>query len=195
MLIVLCALAGAAVAGVLVARGGGGETTTAMPTTGQYAPIKPPKHAIPLVSGVLLGDPDPGGVGGDLELLLTPLKGAHRYQVSVTNTSSIGFIHAFEWFPPPGVSIVKVVGSSSGRCELAGNTGFGGNQFKNLLLYPRVLCEGLNLKPPTCICRADGGSESFSFVADRDMIGGTATARSMTPVLKVIPAYPQAPDK
>jgi len=194
MLVALCALAGVAVAGVLVGIGLGEDGSgprRALPTTGPYAPIKPPRHAIPVVSGVLLDDADPGGVGGDMELLLTPLRGAHHYQVTLTNTSSIGFIHAFEWYPPPGVQILKVTGSSSGNCSLTGTSGFGGNQFKAVKLFPRIYCRNLNLEPPTCTCRADGGAEKFSFVADRDMQGGSVTARSMSPVLEIIPAYPK----
>ena len=40
--------------------------------------------------------------------------------------------------------VVKVLGSSEGRCRLTGLTGFGGNQFPTLVLYPNIFCDQLD---------------------------------------------------
>jgi hypothetical protein len=151
---------------------------------------------VPLVGGVLLGELDPG-TGGDLQMILSQAARPHHYQLTVTNSSGIGFVNAFQWLPPAGVQIVKVTGSSSGHCKLAGTSGFGGNQFKTVLLYPNILCDNINLKPPTCTCRGDGGSETISFIATQELglHQGVASVISMTPVLKVVPSHVQPEDK
>ena len=81
-------------------------------------------------------------------------------------------------------------GSSDGQCALTGLTGFGGNQFKTVLLHPNIECGKVNLKPPSCTCLGDGGSITISFTADRDMPAvGTARMISATLVLDPIPSY------
>ena len=73
--------------------------------------------------------------------------------------------------------IVKLLGSSEGHCTLTGLTGFGGNQFPTLVLYPDVLCEKVDLKPPSCTCQGDGGAVTISFVTDEDYGGGAGELR------------------
>jgi len=146
VLVGVCALAAIGVAvGFLVA--GGSSGPAALPTTGQFAPITVPKSRIPLVGGVLLGDPEVGGIGSDLGLTLNRAPGRNHYRITVSNTSSIGVVNSLQWFPPPGVKILAVTGSTAGRCGLSGTTGLGGNLFKNVVLYPNIRCDDVNLKP------------------------------------------------
>jgi hypothetical protein len=191
----LLAVAGAAVA-ILATRGGDG--TVALPTTGEYVPIAPPKITVPLVGGVLLGDLPRAGVGGDLDVLLTLGQRPRQYQLTVTNISSIGFVKAFQWFPSSELRILEVTSSTSGRCRLSGTRGFGGNQFKTVLLHPNILCDQVNLKPPTCTCMSDGGTETITFVAAQDKVfgsGGQARVMRMRPIVDIIPSYVQPEQK
>jgi hypothetical protein len=89
------------------------------------------------------------------------------------------------------VHIVKVLGSSDGHCAAAGLTGFGGNQFRTVVLFPNIFCDRLNLKAPSCTCLGDGGSMTLSFVTDKDLGGslGDASMRTATLVFKRIPGY------
>ena len=53
----------------------------------------------------------------------------------------------------------------------------------------------MNLKPPTCTCRGDGGRVVISFTADKSTgLGGAVRIDTGTPVLKAIPSYVQTPD-
>ena len=182
---------GAVVAALVVSSGD--SSPSAVPTTGQYAPISVTRPKINTAGGAILNDPD-AGVVSDLTTSVTQLPGVHRYRITVTNSSAVGFIDSFQWYPPSGVRIVKVTGSSVGHCGLTGLTGFGGNQFGSVLLYPNITCQKVDLKPPSCTCTGDGGSVDISFVADRVM-GGTGFARLISArlVLKLIPSYLQAP--
>jgi len=174
-------------AGFTVARGGGGSS--ALPTTGQYAPIHVSRQKVTSIGGGLARDLD-AGVQTYLSTQLQQLPGQRRYSVRILNTSNLGFIDAIQWYPPVGVRIVRVTGTSAGRCELTGLTGIGGNQFATVVLYPNVECRQVNLKPPTCTCLGDGGSFSISFVADRNMpSSGVARAMSARLVVKPIPSF------
>ena len=116
------------------------------------------------------------------------IKLVRTYRLTVTNTSDIGYLNAFQWYAPSGVQIVRVTSASAGRCHSSGTTGFGGSQFATVVLNPNVVCTGLDLKPPSCRCRNDGGSMVVSFVTSRILPGGGLTrVTSMTPILKIIP--------
>jgi hypothetical protein len=154
------AVAGAVTAAVMVADGAGGSPTAA--TTGSNAPIKISRQRIRQVGGGISGDVD-AGVLTNLSTMLTQLGGRHHYGITITNTSNLGFIDSLEWYPPIGVRIVKVTADSQGRCRLTGVTGIGGNQFKTAVLYPNIVCENVDLKPPSCTCLGDGGSVTFAF--------------------------------
>src|SRR5262245_52811518 len=145
----VCALAGVAVISVLAGFAASGSfpwsgSRTAlppMPTTGDYAPITIPKPVFRF--GV---DPDSTSRQGQ-ELQTSLMRsGPHRFQLTISNASSIGFINSFSWSPPPGMSVVKVTGSSAGRCTLAGTPGYGGKQFSIVVLNPKISCDGLRLK-------------------------------------------------
>ena len=139
--------------------------------------------------GLILNEPD----SQDQDWLtsgLSPLPGKHRAQATVTNASNIGFINSFEWYPPTGVQIVKVLGSSEGHCVLTGLSGFGGDQFRTVLLYPNIFCDGVALRPPTCTCTGDGGSMTISFVLSTDATAsGAARVVTASPTLKIIPSF------
>jgi hypothetical protein len=175
-----------AVAGFALGRGG---ETAAMPTTGQLAPITVSRQRVGSLGAGLPTDVDPS-VQANLSTMLTRLPGRHHYGVTIANTSSIGLIDSLQWYPPTGVRIVKVTGSDVGHCELSGLSGFGGNQFKSVVLYPNILCNRVNLKPPSCTCLGDGGSVTVQFVADRDMgAAGVARMISARVVLRPIRSF------
>jgi hypothetical protein len=122
----------------------GGESDGGPPTTGPYAPIK----ASPMFRGEFQ-DPAAGIVSGADAGSLVRYRGKNRYQLVVTNTSSIGFINTFTWFPPDGMTIVGVTGSDQGDCGLSDGA---------------ISCT-LALRPPTCTCKGDGGSVTIGFAA------------------------------
>jgi hypothetical protein len=176
------ALAAAGVIGGIAASGGfsGSASLPPMPTTGDYAPISIPAP----VTGAI-ADPDSmARQGQELATTLTPGRTPHEFRVTVTNTSTIGFVNSFYWVPPSGMTLIKVVGSNSGHCIVDGSP------------TPKISCDGLKLKPPTCTCRGDGGELVISFLASKDpgMLAGSSAVVSATPVLKVIPAVPPGPD-
>jgi hypothetical protein len=188
VLVFAAAVVGIGVAVAAVGLGGnkaGGETAT----TGANAPLTVVKPPLIKDGGLILNEPD----SQDQDWLtsgLSPLPGGHRYRVTVTNASNVGFINSFEWYPPTGVRILKVTGSSAGHCVLTGLSGFGGDQFKTVLLYPNIFCDSLALRPPTCTCTGDGGSMTISFVLSTDATAsGAARVVSASPILKVIPSF------
>ena len=183
------AVAGVVVAVFIVNRNGGGASATA--TTGPYAPITVLRPKIYKMAGSVMNDPD-ASVATNLGTLASRLPGRNRYRITVTNTSNVGFVKSFQWYPPTGIHVVRVIGSSAGNCEVSGLTGFGGAQFKTVLLYPNVTCNRIDLKPPSCTCLGDGGAVGVSVVTDRPLVGiGSVTMISARLVLKPIPSYLQ----
>jgi hypothetical protein len=185
-----CILAGiGAIVAFAVVGSGSSRKDASLPTTGNYAPLTVWRPPIIRIGAVVMNDPE----SPPQQWLFTglrPLSGRNRYQVSLQNTSSVGSINSLQWFPPPGIQVARVLGSSTGHCKVGGVTGFGGNQFKGLLLYPNIVCDSLNLKPPTCTCKGDGGSITISFVLDRPTTSpGGSRVLTATPVLKAIPSY------
>ena len=189
----------AVIVGVAVGFGvGRGSSNPSLPTTGAYAPISVPKPLVPTLgfTGPVVADPDSMlRQGEDLQELLATAPGSgHRYTLTISNVSGIGYVDSLEWYPPTGVEIVKVIGSSAGHCAGSGTSGFGGNQFKTVVLDPDIVCTGLNLKPPTCLCTGNGGSVVITFIASAQLgLAGAARVESATPVLQNIPSYPGAP--
>jgi hypothetical protein len=174
--------------GVLVV---GHDSAERVPTTGQWAPISVARPKLPVIAGGIPVDIDPMVRRNDLATTLAVLPGRHRYRVTISNTSNLGAITSFEWYPPTGVHIVELIGSSEGNCTLTGLTGFGGNQFPTLVLYPDVRCENVDLEPPSCTCLGDGGTVTISFVTDEEYQGGGGDLRlrAATLVFDPIPAY------
>lgn len=186
--LVACAVA---VGGVIAAFVVGHESTARAPTTGPWAPISVARPNLPVIAGGIPVDIDPMVHRKDLTTTLEILPGTHRYRITISNMSNLGAINSFEWYPPTGVRIVKLIGSSKGNCTLTGLKGFGGNQFPTLVLYPDVRCENVDLEPPSCTCLGDGGAVTISFVTDKEYGGGPGDLRmrSATLVFDRIPAY------
>lgn len=165
--------------------------TTALPTTGLWAPLTVKRPSVPVIGGGIPVDLDPLIERRDFSTTLSPLPGRHRYRITISNNSSLGAVNSFQWYPPTGVRFVKLVDSSQGDCAIRAVTGFGGNQFPTVVLHSNVVCDKLDLKPPSCTCRGDGGVMTISFVTDKDIAGGDADIRVRTATLafKPIPAY------
>lgn len=185
--LVALALAVGVVAALVVTRDG---DQNAAPTTGQWAPISVKRPELPVIGGGLPVDLDPRVRRNDLTSTLSILPGERRYRITVSNVSSLGAINSFQWYPPRGVQIVEVIGSSEGNCAAAGRTGFGGHQFPTLILYPNILCDGLDMKVPSCTCLVDGGAVSISFVTDKELGGGgDLRVRNATLSFDKVPTY------
>jgi hypothetical protein len=194
-----CALVAGGVIVALVLTDGNGSTATTdaqkgtepTRTTGSWAPLTVTRPQVPVIGGGIPVDIDPVVIRTDLGTTLSFLPGKDRYQITVSNTSNVGAINSFQWYPPIGVHIVKVLGSSEGHCTAAGLKGFGGNQFRTVVLAPNILCTEVDLKPPSCTCLGDGGTMTISFVTDKDLGGslGDARMRSATVSFDRIPGY------
>lgn len=193
-----CAVAAAGVVAALVLTDGHGGTAKnahdsagITRTTGSWAPLTVTRPQVPIIGGGIPVDIDPVVIRTDLTTALSFLPGKDRYKITVSNTSNVGAITSLQWYPPLGVHIVKVLGSSDGHCTAAGLRGFGGNQFRTVTLSPNILCNGLDLKPPSCTCLGDGGTMTISFVTDKDLGGslGDARMRTATLVFDRIPGY------
>jgi hypothetical protein len=181
----LCVLIAVA---ALVTLGGGGSAKARTPT-GKPIFVHAPHSA--QIGGVYVDDVTTNLVGAPTVTLLR-LPGVNHYQLRVTNVSGIGFLNGFEWYPPVGLQIAKVLRTSVGHCVTSGTHGLGGSQFSTVVLNPDLACTEMNLKPPTCTCKYDGGSAEISFVTSGQALytGGSGASRmtSMTPVLKIIPS-------
>ena len=184
-------VAGAAIAAVLLTRDGSGSSQPPLPTTGQWAPIKVTRPDVPIIGGGIPVDIDPLKDWNNFATTLSSLSGTHRYRLNVSNVSSLGVINSFQWYPPPGVQIVKVVGSTRGHCTATGLTGFGGNQFPTVVLYPNILCDQVALKAPSCTCQGDGGTMDITFVTDKAIEVGSGDTKMRSADLQVdrIPAF------
>jgi hypothetical protein len=167
-------------------------TTGTAPTTGDWKPITVTRPKLPVIGGGIPVDIDPIVSRTDFNTTLFPV-GSGRYRMTIFNTSSLGAINSLQWYPPVGVRIMSVSGSSAGRCRLTGLGGFGGNQFPTVVLYPNIFCDRLDLTPATCICRGDGGSVSITFKTDKHLAvnDGDLRLRSATLVFDRIPLTPQ----
>ena len=167
------------------------ESTSLTRTTGLWAPITVVRPKVPIIGGGIPVDIDPVVSRTDLGTTLAPLPGTDRYRITISNTSNVGAITSFQWYPPPGIHIVKVLGSTEGHCTATGLTGFGGNQFRTVVLFPNILCDELDLKPPSCTCQGDGGTVAISLVTDKNLGGslGDVRMRTATIVFDRIPGY------
>src|SRR5580765_724129 len=72
---------------------------------------------------------------------LAPKQG--KYQIELENTSGVGYINAFAWVPPAGLSVTAVTKTSGGRCNVVEN---------------EIHCTGAKrgIAPPVCMCRTGG---------------------------------------
>jgi hypothetical protein len=118
--------------------------------------------------------------------VLRPL-GHGEYQLRVANTSGIGSIDSFLWAPPPGLRIADLTSAAGARCRLQSSGS--------------ISCAG-GLRPPTCLCRGDGGSVTIDFSAAGLRPSATSGRRmsvapegrlvitAMTPVARLVPSTP-----
>ena len=179
----VCALAvGGAIVALIVTEGGH-QTTPRASTTGPLSPITVKRPSVPIIAGGIPVDLEPVIEPKDFGTALTFLPGKHRYRITISNVSNLGAINSFQWYPPTKTHILKLLGSSAGNCTLRGLTGFGGNQFPGLVLHQNVLCDKLDLKPPSCTCRGDGGTMTISFVTDKEYLAGDVDLRVRTATL------------
>jgi hypothetical protein len=165
---------------------GGRSDESQMPTTGNYAPIKPSPILQANENGI-----DPGVLSRSGSDMLTVIQRIGQYKANrinhyrlvVTNTSSIGSVNTFNWHPPRGMTVIDVTGSSTGRCWLGNG---------------RIVCQAL-LRPPTCTCRGDGGKMTIDFTAQirpngtgnqPGFVGASLNVLTQTPVPYVIPSSP-----
>jgi hypothetical protein len=184
VVVVACAVAVSGVIVALVITKGGHENTTLAyqstelaPTTGSWAPITVARPKVPIIAGGIPVEIDPTATrNADFSTTLFHL-GPRRYRMTIFNTSSLGAVKSLQWYPPVGVHVLKVLGSTHGRCTLTGLTGFGGNQFPTVVLNPNILCDRLDLKPPSCTCLGDGGDVAISFVTDKEIAVGEGDLR------------------
>jgi hypothetical protein len=190
VLAVCAVVVAGAIAALLLTRGGH-EATPPLRTTGGYAPITVVRPKVPVIAGGIAVDLEPLIERKDLGTALTILPGVHRYKLSVSNVSTLGAIHSFQWYPPTTLHIVKLLGNTGGACALRGLKGFGGNQFPTLVLHQNVLCDRLDLAAPSCTCRGDGGTMTISFATDKEFDAGDVDlrVRTATLVYKPIPTY------
>ena len=130
------------------------ESSGLAPTTGVWAPITAARPKVPVIGGGIPVDIDPLIDAERLQHDADCPPAPHRYRMTIFNNSNLGAINSFQWYPPAGVRILKLVGSTEGHCTLTGLTGFGGNQFPTVVLYPNILCNKLDLKPPSCTAGA-----------------------------------------
>ena len=204
IVVVVCALAVGGVIAALLITGDGHKSTTdptttaavqttgVAPTTGDWAPITVTRPKLPVIGGGIPVDIDPIVSRTDFNTTLFPV-GPDRYRMTIFNTSSLGAINSLQWYPPVGLRIVKVLGSTAGRCVLTGVSGFGGNQFPTIVLYPNIFCDRLDLKPATCICRGDGGAVTITFRTNKHLAvnDGDLRLRTAAVAFERIPLTPQ----
>jgi hypothetical protein len=179
----VCALVvGGAIAALIVTHGGQ-QTTPRASTTGLFAPLTVAKPNVPVIGGGIPVDLEPVIEPKYFGTELTFLPGTHRYRLTISNASNLGAINSFQWYPPINTHIVRLLGNSEGTCTLRGLKGFGGNQFPTLVLHQSVFCGRLDLKPPSCTCRGDGGAVTISFVTDKEYLAGDVDVRVRTATL------------
>jgi hypothetical protein len=172
----MCALAIVGVVAALVLTDGGQQTARAA-TPDPLAPYTVTRPAVPVIGGGIPIDLDPLIEPKFFETALTYLPGKNRYRLTISNASSLGAITSFQWTPPITTHILKLLGNTGGTCTLGGLKGFGGLQFPTLVLHQNVLCDRLDLKPPTCTCRGDGGAMTISFVTAKQYLAGDVDLR------------------
>jgi hypothetical protein len=137
---------------------------------------------------------DPGDTGerqglGDAVTVITFLDIPRGlYQLSVENTSGLGYINTFTWVAPENMNITQITSSEGGKCTLvAGNISCRGG--------------GKGIAPPKCTCQA-GGTLTVNFTATGlsptynghyytwyGIEGGWLHLTSMTPVPYHIPSF------
>src|SRR6188768_264029 len=94
--LVACVVVVGVIAAVIVMKDG---DESAAPTTGEWAPITVTRPNVPIIGGGVPVDIDPMVHRDDLSTTITPLPGTHHYGITVSNTSDLGAINSFQWYP------------------------------------------------------------------------------------------------
>ena len=187
---VCAAIVGGVVAALVLTTDDSGSSTR-LSTAGEFAPLTVSRPDVPIVGGGIPVDIEALKERKDFGTTLVSLPGKHQYEITFINISDAGVINSFQWYPPTGVHVTKLLRSSRGNCTLTGLTGFGGNQFPGVVLYPNILCEGVDLEPPTCTCLGNGGSVSIAFTTDEAVavVAADIKLRTATLVFDRIPGF------
>ena len=189
--VVVCAAVVGGVVAALVLTTGVSDSSARRPTTGEWVPLTVLRPEVPIIGGGIPVEVEPVKERKDFDITLVNLPGKHQYEITFINISDAGVINSFQWYPPLGVRFTKLLRSSRGHCTLTGLTGFGGNQFPGVVLYPNILCEGVDLEAPTCTCLGNGGSMSIAITTDVALKSIAAEVRLRTATLAFdrIPAF------
>ncbi len=181
--VAVCAAIVGGVVAALVLTTGASDSSARLPTTGEWAPLTHSRPKVPIIGGGIPVELEPLKERKDFGTTLVTLPGKHHYEITFINISDAGVINSFQWYPPLGVHVTRLLRSSRGHCTLTGLTGFGGNQFPGVVLYPNILCEGVDLEAPTCTCLGNGGSLSIAFTADAEVKAIAAAIKLRTATL------------
>jgi hypothetical protein len=100
--------------------------------------IADPRHVFNVRAN---GTTYPTKVGGADSITTLRLLHGKSYELTLLNTSGVGFIHTFTWIPPTGWTVNSLSNVSGAKCKVAAGT---------------LSCVGL-VEPPTCLCAGDGG--------------------------------------
>ena len=119
-----CALAvGGAIAALIVTSGGHRDAACVdNRAAGRRSPSRDP--SVPIIGGGIPVDLEPVIEPKDFSTTLTFLPGKHRYRITISNVSNLGAINSFQWYPPTGAHIVKLLGSTAGQLHPPGPDGF-----------------------------------------------------------------------
>jgi hypothetical protein len=135
-------------------------------------------------------DPDEMDRGGSNVDDTVRFLGDGRYQLTVQNVGSLGYINSFTW-NAPNIVITKVIGSSSGTCT-AGPERTVSTQYGNLP-EASVSCAGMAISPPKCSCQV-GGTATVTFyghpiVSTKHVYYGVAYSRIVLGGLTLVPYH------
>jgi hypothetical protein len=99
--------------------------------------INVPQHA-ELAAGV---DPDDTAASSTQFDTAVRFLGGGKFELTVTNSSDLGFVNSFTWVHPPQMTITAVKGSTTGTCRIVRGD---------------IACEGMAISPPKCTCLGGG---------------------------------------
>ena len=163
----------------------------AAPTTGEWAPITVTRPNVPVIGGGIPVDLDPMVHRDDLSIDDCSLPGTHRYAVTISNISDLGAINSFQWYPPSGVRVLKVLGSSRGPLHAHGPEGLRWQPVPDGRPLSEHSLRQARPEAPSCTCLGDGGADD-DLVRHRQGVRGRLgelRMRTATLVFDRIPSY------
>jgi hypothetical protein len=131
-------------------------------------------------------DPDTAPKGtADADVTVSWLTQSGSYELSVVNTSAIGYIDSFNWAPPTGLTLTSVTHAHGGQCSIVAGD---------------IHCT-TKLTPPKCTCQP-GGELTVDFTATGNtptfangywtyygIVGSYLQIQTVTPVPYHIPSF------